>query len=58
MSIADKLKRLFPKPTLQKRYLILGLVVYAAVKVYTMYTPDTNDDHWPDKVYSILLTES
>lgn len=50
MNLLNLLKLAFPKPIIpQKRYMALGVfAVWALLKVYTMYTPSTEDDSWPD----------
>jgi len=54
------LHRMFPPPQLpQKRYIVMILAIYFAVKLYTMATPSTADDvvleHVKDAALEIAL---
>jgi hypothetical protein len=49
MDILAMLRKAFPKPKIpQKRYIILGMVAYALLKLYVAHTPSTADDGLPD----------
>ncbi len=50
MKLIDGVKKVFPKPNIpQSRYLVLiCLLVYVGLKLYTIHTPTEKDDHLPD----------
>ena len=57
-NFSEKFKKIFPPPILpQKRYLILVicLIIYLALKAYTVYTPDKSDDKWPDEFKNAVV---
>lgn len=51
MDVMNIVKKILPMPVLpQKRYIALvATLIYFGLKAYTSYTPDPNDDGWPDK---------
>lgn len=52
MSLLDNFRKIFPKPTLQKRYWLGGvvcLIIYMGLEAYVAWTPTKDDDNWPDQ---------
>ena len=39
----------------QKRYILLGMVVYLLMKIYVAATPDPSDDKWPDMIKGAVV---
>ncbi len=57
MKLMDWIKWIFPKPQLpQKRYWVMaGIALYCAAKVYVAYTPTPDDDKYPDQLRGIIV---
>lgn len=55
MSLFDKLKKWFPIPSLQKRYIIVLALLYVISKVYVAYTPTPTDDNIPDNARDVVI---
>lgn len=56
MSVKGWLKAIFPKPELQKRYIVVLIMVgWSLGKVYTYYTPDPYDDQIPDRLKDAVM---
>lgn len=53
--IVDALKKWFPMPSLQKRYIIALVLLYGAFKLYVISTPTPSDDQLPDQARDIVI---
>lgn len=52
--ILNGLKKALPPPRFpQKRYILLGLILYYSLKIYVAMTSDPSDDAWPDQLRGI-----
>lgn len=56
MSFKDVLGKIFPRPHLQKRYMLgLGAAIYFGLRVYTSLTPDPMDDMILEQAQQIAM---